>query len=237
MSRLLSALAAATITIVSVPAIAADMPARRMPVKAPVVQAAAYNWSGFYVGVHAGYAWGEFVSAADATIDHEPTGGLFGGQIGYNWQVNNIVFGVEADLAFSTIKGDDTSTFGPFTINGEHDLKYLGTVRGRLGIAHNQFLFYVTGGFAYSKVEGRLTVLNGGAFVATDKDTLNLKGWTVGGGVEVGLTQNLSARAEYLYVDFNDATTTMNLGFPFTDQADMNLNVVRFALNYRWTGR
>ena len=59
----------------------------------------------------------------------------------------------------------------------------------------------------------------------------------MGGGVEMGLTQNLSARLEYLYVDFNDATTTMNLGFPFTDQADMNLNIVRFALNYRWTGR
>jgi outer membrane immunogenic protein len=237
MSRLLFALAAATITIVSVPALAADMPARRMPVKAPVVQAAAYNWSGFYVGVHAGYAWGEFTSAADSTIDHEPTGGLFGGQIGYNWQVNNVVLSVEADLAYSTIKGDDTSTFGPFTINGDHDMKYFGTVRGRLGIAYDQYLFYVTGGFAYSKVEGRLTVTNGGAFVASDKDTLNLKGWTVGGGVEMGLTQNLSARLEYLYVDFNDATTTMNLGFPFTDQADMNINVVRFALNYRWTGR
>ena len=142
-----------------------------MPVKAPpVVQAAAYNWSGFYVGVHAGYAWGELTSRPlMPRIDHEPTGGLFGGQIGYNWQVNNIVFGVEADLAYSTIKGDDTSTFGPFTINGEHDMKYLGTVRGRLGLAHNQFLFYVTGGFAYSKVEGRLTVVNGGVFVAADK--------------------------------------------------------------------
>ncbi len=147
------------------------------------------------------------------------------------------MLGVEADLAFSTIKGDDTSTFGPFTINGEHDLKYLGTVRGRLGIAHDQFLFYVTGGFAYSKVDGRLTVTNGGVFVASGTDTLNLKGWTAGGGVEVGLTQNLSARAEYLYVDFDDATTSMNLGFPFTDQVDKNLNIVRFALNYRWTGR
>ncbi len=233
MSRLLSALAAATITIVSVPAVAADMPARRMPVKAPVVQVAAYNWSGFYVGVHAGYAWGELTSANDVTIDHEPTGGLFGGQIGYNWQFNNVVLGVEADLAYSTIKGDDTTTFGAFNIIGDHDMKYLGTVRGRLGIAHDRYLFYVTGGFAYSKVEGRLNVVG----VISDSDTLNLKGWTVGGGVELGLTQNLSARLEYLYVDFNDETSTMNLGFPFTDQVDKNLNVVRFALNYRWTGR
>ncbi len=194
------------------------------------MQSAAYNWSGFYVGVHAGYAWGELTSANDSTIDHEPTGGLFGGQIGYNWQVNNIVFGVEADLAFSTIKGDDTSTFGAFTINGDHDMKYMGTVRGRLGVAYDRYLFYVTGGFAYSKVVGNINVVG----VVSGSDTLNLKGWTAGGGIEVGLTQNVTARLEYLYVDFNETTTSMNLGFPFSDQVDKNINVVRFALNYKF---
>ncbi len=116
------------------------------------------------------------------------------------------MLGIEADLAYSTIKGDDTSTFPARSRStANSDMKYLGTVRGRLGIAHDQFLFYVTGGFAYSKVDGRLTV-NVGAFVASGTDTLNLKGWTVGGGVEYGLTQNLSrVRAEYLYVDFNEA--------------------------------
>ena len=232
MNKFAAALAAATISIACSPATAADMPAR-MPVKAPVVVQSAYNWSGFYVGVHAGYAWGEFTSASDPTIDHEPTGGLFGGQVGYNWQVNQFVFGLEADLAYSTISGDDTSTFGAFTINGDHKMKYLGTVRARAGLAYDRYLFYVTGGFAYSKVVGNLNVVG----VISGSDTLNLKGWTAGGGIEVGLTQNVTARLEYLYVDFNEATSSMNLGFPFSDQVDKNINVVRFALNYKFGAR
>jgi outer membrane immunogenic protein len=200
-----------------------------MPVKAPVVVQSVYNWTGFYVGVHAGYGWGEMTSANDATIDHEPTGGLFGGQIGYNWQINQFVFGLEGDLAYSTIDGDDTSTFGAFTINGDHKMKYLGTVRARAGLAHDRFLFYVTGGFAWAKVDGNLTVVG----VISGSDTLNLRGWTAGGGIEYAFTRNWTVRAEYLYVDFQKETSTMNLGFPFSDQVDKNLNIVRLGLNYR----
>lgn len=229
MNKTLAALAAAAIAVVSVPAQAADMPARSMPVKAPAVLAAGYNWSGFYVGVHAGYAWGELTSANDPTIDHEPSGGLFGGQIGYNWQHGQVVFGVEADLAYSTVDGSDTTTFGAFTVNGDHDMKYLGTVRGRLGFAQDRVLFYATGGFAWTKVVGRLNVVG----VISGSDTVNLQGWTAGGGIEYAFTQNITARLEYLYVDFKPETTTMNLGFPFTDQVDKNLNIVRFALNYK----
>ena len=123
-----------------------------MPVKAPVVQAAAYNWSGFYVGVHAGYAWGDSCPAAERrTIDHEPTGGLFGGQIGYNWQVNNIVFGVEADLAFSTIKGDDSPRLGVVHDQRRQRHEYLGTARAGTASAQHRILFYETGGFAYGR--------------------------------------------------------------------------------------
>jgi len=231
MNRLLSALAAATITVVSVPAIAADMPARRMPVKAVPVVSSAYNWTGFYVGVHAGYAWGELTSSANAAVDHEPSGGLFGGQIGYNWQVNNIVFGIEADLAYSTVKGDDGGTVPPgFTFAATSDMKYLGTVRGRLGLAQDRVLFYVTGGFAWSKVDVGMTVIG----VGSASDTLNLTGWTAGGGIEYALAQNWTIRAEYLYVDFSKESTSITIGgFPFTDTADKNLNIVRAAVNYK----
>jgi outer membrane immunogenic protein len=213
---------------VSAPAFAADMPAR-MPLKAPPMVAAAYNWSGFYFGAHAGLGWGELTSASDSTIDHEPRGGLFGGQVGYNWQVNTFVFGIEGDIAYSTIEGDDTSTFGAFTINGRHDTKYLATARGRLGLAHERALFYVTGGYAWTKVEGHLNVVG----VVSGSDTINLSGWTVGGGIEYAVAPNWTIRAEYLYIDFKSETTTMNLGFPFQDQIDKNLNVVRFAVNYK----
>ncbi|HZO47874.1 MAG TPA: outer membrane protein [Xanthobacteraceae bacterium] len=231
MNKLFSALAAATITILSVPAIAADMPARRMPVKAVPVAAATYNWTGLYVGVHAGYAWGELTSDANAAVDHEPSGGLFGGQIGYNWQSGQFVFGIEADLAYSTVKGDDGGVVPPgFTFAATSDMKYLGTVRGRLGLAQDRVLFYVTGGFAWSKVDVGMTVVG----VGSAGDTLNLTGWTVGGGIEYAIAQNWTIRAEYLYVDFSKESTTVNIGgFPFTDTADKNLNIVRAALNYK----
>jgi outer membrane immunogenic protein len=228
MNKLLSALAAGLMAIVCAPANAADLPAR-MPVKAPPIVASVYNWTGFYVGVHAGYAWGELTSANDPTIDHEPSGGLFGGQIGYNWQFNKIVFGIEADMAYSTVDGEDTTTFGPFTIVGTHDAKYLGTVRGRIGYAQDRVLFYATGGYAFSKIVGNLNVVG----VISDSDTVHLKGWTVGGGIEYAFAQNWTARVEYLYVDFRPETTTMNLGFVFTDQIDKNLNIIRFAVNYK----
>jgi outer membrane immunogenic protein len=211
----------------SLPASAADM---RLPVKAPPIVEAAYNWSGFYIGVHAGYAWGELTSANDPTIDHEPKGGLFGGQIGYNWQFNSLVLGVEVDAAYSTVDGGDTTTFGPFQIIGDHEMKYLATARGRIGYAHDRMLIYATGGYAWSKVEGNINVVG----VVTGSDTVKLSGWTVGGGIEYAFAPNWTARLEYLFVDFDSETTSMNLGFPFQDQIDKNLNIIRFGINYRW---
>jgi outer membrane immunogenic protein len=211
------------------PAFAADLPAR-MPVKAASLPPSmAYNWAGYYVGIHAGYSWGELTSANDITIDHEPAGGLYGGQIGYNWQVNNWVFGFETDISGTNIRGDDATTFGPFNINVSSKLNYMGTVRARAGIAFDRVLAYVTGGFAYGNIDGHVNVVG----VVSGSDSVNLKGWTYGGGIDYALTPSLTARVEYLYVDFNKATTTINLGFPFSDQFDKNINIVRGGLNYK----
>jgi len=208
-----------------------------MPVKAPAyapayAPAPIFNWSGWYAGIQGGYGWGELTSANDVTIDHEPAGGLFGGQIGYNWQANNWVFGIETDLAWANIRGDDTTTFGPFNINASSKLNYMGTVRGRVGMAFDQVLVFVAGGFAYGQIDGHIEVVG----VVSGSDSVNLKGWTVGAGVDYAFSPNWIARAEYLYVDFNKANTSINLGFPFTDTFDKNLNVVRGSLSYRFGG-
>lgn len=230
MNRIHSALAAATLCIVSVPALAADLPAPHMPVKAMPMESL-YNWTGLYFGVHAGYGWGELTSGVNAAVDHSPTGGLFGGQVGYNWQQGQFVFGVEADLAYAPIKGGDGGTVpGPFTFAAESDMRYLGTVRGRLGFTWDRALIYATGGYAWANVHATMNVVG----VGSATDTLNLSGWTIGGGIEYAVTQNVTLRAEYLYVDFARETTTMNIaGFPFTDVADKNLNIVRVGLNFK----
>src|SRR5690554_4792716 len=113
---------------------AADM-ARRpqaMPVKAPAY--APYNWTGFYVGINGGGGWGNSDwSGPTGTSGTNISGGLVGGTIGYNWQMNQLVFGLEADLDWSNIQGSINTA--PCTSSCETRNSWLGTARGRIGYA------------------------------------------------------------------------------------------------------
>jgi outer membrane immunogenic protein len=166
-----------------------------------------YNWNGAYVGVNLGYQWGK-----NTNWPTNPSGLMGGGQIGYNWQSGAFVFGVEADLQASG--ADDT--FGAYKFANP----WFGTLRGRAGYAMNNVLIYLTGGFAFGG--GRV---NFGGLTETQTHT----GWTLGGGVEVGLTPNWSAKAEYLYVELSDqgyVLTGVKNGF--------QSNVFRLGVNYRF---
>jgi outer membrane immunogenic protein len=202
---------AAAVTLAAAQATAADLGAR-MSAPAPVYKAAPammaiYNWSGFYVGGNIGYSWGKAetdVTVPGFTIDATTTtgtvpvdipGGAFseslkpagligGGQIGWNSQVGNWVFGLEADWQASGQKDDRnrsdafdfvTTTTPPFVVTGtsetnlEARLKWFGTVRGRLGYAWDSVMVYGTGGLAYGKfnVSGVNTVSGTATCVAT----------------------------------------------------------------------
>jgi outer membrane immunogenic protein len=195
-----------------------------LPVKAPVYKAPAmaplYNWTGFYVGLNAGYSWGRQdnsdVNALGVTVlsnsDHL-NGFIGGGQIGYNWQVNQWVFGLEADFQGSGQKADGSmfiaappSNFAPttnVTINYTDKLDWFGTVRGRIGYAMGttgNWLPYVTGGWAYGHGEISATTSLGESFSGSQ----DYSGWTVGGGVEWAFANLWSAKLEYLYIDFGD---------------------------------
>ena len=168
-----------------------------------------YNWNGFYVGANVGYQ--------SATVTNWPSNGpsgVAGGvQAGYNWQVApNWVLGAEADIQGSSA----SDTFAGFQFSNP----WFGTVRGRVGYAFNNILVYGTGGFAY----GGGSVTRGG-FSNSQTHT----GWTLGAGVEVGLTPNWSAKAEYLYIRLNDqgyVLTGFNNGF--------QSNLIRLGVNYRF---
>src|ERR1700752_2673991 len=144
----------------------------------------AYSWAGPYLGGNIGYAWG--------TVDNNQTrpSGFAGGiQGGYNWQSGPWVFGVEADIQ-ATGAND---TFAPWKFSNP----WFGTLRGRAGYAMNNVLIYATGGLAYGSVRVKNT------FTGADESKLH-PGWVIGAGMEVALTTNCSARAEYLYVDLSD---------------------------------
>jgi outer membrane immunogenic protein len=197
---------AITAALVTTPAAAADLYR-----KAPAFAATpfnGYNWNGAYVGVNLGYQWGKTTNWGT-----EPNGFMGGGQVGYNWQVHpNVVLGLEADIQASGAE----DTFAPYKFSNP----WFGTVRGRAGYAMNNVLVYATGGLAYGGQRVDLGPLT--------ESQVHL-GWTVGGGVEVGLTPNWTARAEYLYVRLEDR------GYVLTGvQNGFQSNVFRLGVNYRF---
>ncbi len=166
-----------------------------------------YSWAGPYLGGNIGYGWGD-----TSNNPTKPSGFNGGVQAGYNWQRGPWVFGIEAD---AQLNGAD-DTFAPWKFSNP----WYGTVRGRVGYAVNNVLFYGTGGLAFGELKGETFGLS------EDHTTL---GWTVGLGAEFALTQNWSAKAEYLYVDLsqrNFSVTGASNGYDFS--------VVRLGVNYHF---
>jgi outer membrane immunogenic protein len=197
---------AALIAVVILSAItgarAADM-SRAYSAPAPY---AVYSWIGPYLGFNLGYQWGS------ATNSSARPSGLMGGiQGGYNWQIGQFVVGAETDLQIS----DADDTFAAWKFSNP----WFGTLRARGGYAMNNVLLYATFGLAY----GGGTVETGGL-----KESNTHVGWAGGGGMEVGLTPNWSAKAEYLFVDLSDQRYVLfgNTGF--------ESNILRFGMNYRF---
>ena len=189
--------------LASAPATAADI-ARSYPAPAPY---SAFSWAGLYLGANVGYQWG---SVANSSAD--PHGFLGGLQLGYNWQSGYIVYGVETDAQLTG--ADDTSAGIKFSN------PWFGTTRGRVGVAVNNMLFYGTGGLAYG---GSKAELNGAS------ESHSHFGWTVGAGAEVGLTQNWSAKVEYLFVNLADERYALTgLDHDFAN------NLLRFGFNFRF---
>jgi outer membrane immunogenic protein len=185
-----------------------------------------YNWTGFYVGAQAGYGWGDSrqFEEPDGTDDYTIDGFVGGGTVGYNYQIDRIVLGVEADLSYADIYGTgDTSDSWGCADGCYTEVEWFGTARGRLGVAFDNILPYVTGGYAIGKA--------GAGFLGTDgtddgSDTID--GYTVGGGVEYGLTENISLKAEYLHVHLGDFTFNTDSDW----ESEANFNVVRAGVNW-----
>jgi outer membrane immunogenic protein len=224
--------------LAAVPAMAADMKAAPVFTKAPMMPV--HSWTGAYVGVNAGYGWGDSEAstttlnppvqyfalssvpaiAAAGAQTVKPNGFTGGGQIGYNWQASsNVVLGLEADFEYFGLKGSTTSgavypCCAPtaFTINQNVSTDWLATFRARLGyLVTPSTLVYVTGGGAVTDVKGTFTFTDTFA-AATESASFNSTklGWTVGGGVEWTLWSGWSAKAEYLFVSFPSASVTSN---------------------------
>lgn len=203
-----------------------------------VVPRRMFSWTGFYIGGHIGYGWGDS-SSVDATGDAfdggtdgfviHPSGWLGGAQGGFNWQYGNTVVGVEADLGYLGVS-DDESTAVAFV-----DTEYggYGTLAARLGWAEERWLFYLKGGLALAQIENSAGAIALGVVDATDltqADEIHA-GWTLGAGVEYAFQPNWSLKFEYLYMDFGSEESANADGDRF--EHDNELHTVKVGLNYR----
>jgi outer membrane immunogenic protein len=194
------------------PALGADLYTKAPYVKAPV--ATPYSWTGWYIGANAGYGVGQGqaayaynipgLGAGTEPFNGMPAGGFAGGQLGYNYQINNIVLGIETDMQGSGIS--DTRTCMLLCAGGnaamiDEKLKWFGTTRARLGWASGPVLTYVTGGAAYGETETGLTTTVAGGGASSVVNSTTKTGWTWGTGVEAALGGNWTAKAEYLYIN------------------------------------
>ena len=227
------------------------------------------NFAGFYIGGLAGGAWGTFdtststaevpggefsppaIAAFNAAGPHSIKPGSFigGFEAGYNWQTGNYLAGIEGDIEWLHLSGSASS--GPavipggagntFTITSSADIDWLATLRGRLGFTSGNWLFYATGGAAFTTLHGNF------AFSETfspSTETASVAGsktgYTVGGGVETYLWQNWSVKAEYLFVDFGSVSASgVDTGvapppYFFTHSVNLKLNIARLGLNYHF---
>ncbi|MDA9500470.1 outer membrane protein [Bradyrhizobium sp. CCBAU 11357] len=220
-------LASACVFALAAPASAADLAARPYT-KAPVAVASVYNWTGFYLGIVGGGAW------ENGSGDPRMKGGFVGGTGGYNWQTGNVVFGVEADGSWADVNASVTTPvlFGgaiiPVTTSSRIDA--LGTVRGRIGWAVNNVLFYATGGYAW--IDNKITVSSP---LASVSDSKWHSGWTVGAGIEAFFAPQWSVKGEYLYRSLGGETYFSGIGAP-VNTGTLNLHTVQVGVNYHFGG-
>jgi outer membrane immunogenic protein len=247
-------LIAAFVALSGTPILAADM-----AVKAPPPQAVpSFDWSGFYFGMSAGYAFG---GNSTSTFSGDPNIGetlitgragvtgtfvpaalslrsegalIAGAEAGYNYRVGIGVVGIEADLSALSSKSNSSvvlvpltgGTFpDPFQTTLEKHIDWVGTVRGRLGVlASDRLLLYGTGGFAFGgtntnlSVGGSSTTFNTGSshlvcFASTPpclvgNSSRTSVGWVAGGGFEYAVTDKITFKSEYLFIDLGHATVT-----------------------------
>jgi len=256
---------------------AADLP-RKAPAYTPPPPPV-YSWTGFYIGGNVGGGWGDrdvtftandpgaalLLPAIGLASQSFDTSGVIGGlQVGYNYQFNrNWLVGFETDFDWSGMKGSSATQLavGALSTSVDEHIKWFGTVRARLGyLPTDNLLAYVTGGFAYGKVDhtgslffpaGTLIVntppftalCTGPATCFTGSSSDTAIGWTLGGGLEYAFWQKWTVKAEYLYVSLasKSVTETALLFAPGTTPVSYNanfsrtnFNVARVGVNYRF---
>ena len=244
---------------VAQPSLAADLASQKA---APEIAAPLPRWAGLYIGFNRGFGGGvvdgsEFLPSLSqgvgvfAQTENRASGFIAGGQIGYNHQfANRFIIGGEADFQWSGIKASYQSTglSNSSSLNSNVDsrigLNWFGTARGRVGYSLGRLSPYVTGGLLYGQLQGAGTPFLGSNSIVLGALNQTKLGWVMGGGVDIAITKNLSARSEYLYLSMSGVSGPAS-GAVLAPLTPVNgtfgvygfgAHLVRAGLNYRLTG-
>ena len=183
------------------------------------------KWNGFYGGVNVGHASGtnhaDRLTGGEGSFSHI-SGGFGGAQIGYNFQADRIVYGLEADIQRSDISGE--AAVNSYELYRSQKIDWFGTVRGRFGYTFGNFLLYGTGGFAIADVKANVT-----STFLEDKQTQH--GWTAGAGAEWAFDKNWMLDAQYLRISLDKKDFHFN---DITNQNNSDFNVFKIGINYKF---
>ncbi len=236
-------------------AFAADLPSRAPPpVYLPPVPI--FTWTGIYIGGQIGYAWASgshnftgfdpFFGPAGGTFlstsaGGTPSGVIGGANVGYNYQINQWVLGLEGSVDGTSLSNTAVVAFPDGTSLTAHTKADIqGSIRGRLGVAWDRALIYATGGVAFGGFSSDVTVANPFfPFFANGNVSNTRVGWTVGGGIQYAITNNWSVRAEYRYTNWGNLRdgTLAPLAFPgvfYNGSRHLNQNQVQVGFDYKF---
>jgi outer membrane immunogenic protein len=231
--------------LIGTPALAADL-----PMAAPVYKAAPpvpFSWSGFYIGVNAGYGW---ASSNWTFIDSFPpapfssakinSAGLLGGvEAGADHQFGNWVLGIGAD--FSLINSDatsSTSTVLGTAVAAHSEIDWLATFTGRFGYALDRSLLYLKGGVAGAEFKDDILLTAGAAALDSAVQDNTRIGWTIGAGYEYAILDNWTARIEYDYLDFARKNEVFSFssgtGIAIDHSIDRKIQLLKLGVDYKF---
>lgn len=208
-----------------------------------------YDWSGFYAGVNAGALFNDsdvtnkvtgsagWINKKTSSSDNEDAGFTGGGMLGYNWQIDQLVLGIETDFNYGGFNETYKTTYpGLLDSNNKaasnrysYQSDWFGTLRGRVGYAMDNVLVYGTAGLAYSDLDTKFSFDGSKA----NSNWLGV-GWTAGAGIEYGI-EKWSLGLEYLYVDLGSTSDSVNAAtYKLDNSVDYRFNVLRATAKYNF---
>jgi outer membrane immunogenic protein len=191
-----------------------------------------FSWTGFYIGANLGGGWASGTLSDNftgASLGTSSTGVVGGSQLGYNYQIGNLVLG--AEWTFDGTSLNASRTVG--ALQGSTNTDWMTTVAARFGIAANNWLFYGKAGGGWANNNATLTNLNNGLQVSTSNTN---GGWLAGGGVEYAFAPRWSAKLEYNYLGLNSWNVNSTIFAPNADRFSVNRNIqtLLVGVNYRF---